>query len=124
MIIAIEFDTNLIQEEREYRENIKDELQRAIKIVDDLSDKGAEIRQVDIDRISIGLPSRQRISIQTVRDILAHLESIIGKTISLEAILDKAKEVKLSKEELDFAIDMLKRAGLIFEPREGLISRI
>jgi len=79
---------------------------------------------MDIDRIATEMPASQRNKIIVVKEIIADLENKIGKTIPIEDIIKIASEKGLGESEVDEVMQKLKKAGDIFEPRQGFISRI
>ena len=79
---------------------------------------------IDIDRISTGIPASERSHISTIKEIINELEKKIGKTIPLDDIIDEAKTKGIGEEDIEETIQKLKRAGDVFEPRRGFISRI
>jgi len=81
-----------------------------------------ESKTFDIDRITTGITSSQRNRIFTVRDTIIKLESKLGKMIPIEEIED-ALEDKLTKNEIDEAINELNIKGEIFKPRKGYVGR-
>jgi replicative DNA helicase Mcm len=81
-----------------------------------------ESKTFDIDRISGKFSASQRGKILNVRDIIIDLENKLGKMIPLEEI-EKELEGKMSKEEIDTALNKLSNSGDIFSPRKGYISR-
>ncbi len=81
-----------------------------------------ETKSFDIDKIS-GNPASKRNKIHIVKEILEDLENRLGKLIPQEE-LEKAGEGKISKEELEEAVDKLVRAGDLFRPRRGYIQRM
>ncbi|MBR9702020.1 minichromosome maintenance protein MCM [Candidatus Pacearchaeota archaeon] len=104
----------------------KDDAKRAIEIMKYyLMQVGYdyESKTIDIDRISTGIPSSQRSKIFTVRDTLTHLESRLGKLIPMEEV-EKELEDKLSKDEIEDAINKLQASGDIFKPKRGYIQRM
>ena len=56
--------------------------------------------------------------------IIVELEGQIGKTIPLEDIITAAKDKGMSEAECEEVIQKLKKAGDVFEPRRGFISRL
>lgn len=82
-----------------------------------------ETGQLDIDRITTGIPASERSRIVLVREALINLESRIGKLIPLHELKVELGE-KFPDQEIDEAIDALKRSGDIFEPRKGFVQRI
>jgi len=81
-----------------------------------------ESKTFDIDKISGRFSSSQRGKILNVRDIIIDLENRIGKLIPVEEI-EKELEGKMSKVEIDEAMNKLSSSGDIFSPRRGFISR-
>ncbi|MEK6959688.1 MAG: minichromosome maintenance protein MCM [Nanoarchaeota archaeon] len=79
---------------------------------------------LDIDRIASDMPASARNKIGIVKEILEELESKLGKSIPFEEVQKMAQEKGMQKTELEDVVQKLKRAGDVFEPRPGLISRI
>ena len=79
---------------------------------------------LDIDRIATGTPSSQRHKLKIIKEIVEELENQLGKTIPLEDLVMAAKDKGISESEIDEIIQKLKRAGDLYEPRRGFISRI
>ena len=84
-----------------------------------------ETGQIDIDRISTGIPASERSHISTIKELLGLLEKELdSKTVPLDDLVDRAKEKGIKEEDIEETIQKLKRAGDIFEPRRGFLSRI
>lgn len=83
-----------------------------------------ETGKIDIDRISTGIPATERSHISTVKEIINELEKKLGKTIPIDDIVDMAKERGIEEEVIEETIQRLKRAGDLFEPRRGFLSKI
>jgi len=83
-----------------------------------------ETGQIDIDRISTGIPASQRSRIVQVREIITELEASLGKTIPLDDILRSASEKGIEESEVEEIIERLKRSGDIFEPKRNFISKL
>ncbi|MFH1840410.1 MAG: minichromosome maintenance protein MCM [Nanoarchaeota archaeon] len=83
-----------------------------------------ETGQIDIDRISTGLPASQRGRIVSIKEIIYDLEKRGMKSIPLEDISAEAAERGIDEEKVEEAIERMKREGLIFEPKRGFIQRI
>jgi replicative DNA helicase Mcm len=81
-----------------------------------------ETGQMDIDRISTGIPTSQRSKIITVREAISQLEGKIGKLIPIEEI-EKELEDKIKKDDISDAINKLKSSGDIFTPKRGFVQR-
>jgi replicative DNA helicase Mcm len=83
-----------------------------------------ETGRIDIDRIATDTPATERSKIGVLKEIINELENKLGKTIPLEDIIKEAEEKGLSEADVEEVIQRLKRAGDIFEPRRGFISKI
>ena len=83
-----------------------------------------ETGKIDIDRIATGVGASQRNNISVVKEILAELEGKVGKTVSIEDIMNEAHNRGLDSDKVEEAIEKLRRTGDIFEPRRGFISRL
>ncbi len=106
---------------------IKKDAQRAIELIDHcLIQIGLdrETGKIDIDRISGGMPASQRTKIITVKEIIGELEVKHGKTIPVEEIIKEGEARELTVEQVEEALEKLKRNGDIFEPRKGHVQRI
>ncbi len=103
----------------------KEDTQRAIGIIKYyLMQVGYdyESKTFDIDRIAGKFSSSQRNKIIIVRDTIIDLENRLGKMIPLEEIENELQD-KLSKQEIEEAINKLSISGDVFKPRRGYISR-
>ncbi len=78
----------------------------------------------DIDKIATDMPASQRNRIIQLKELIGEIENKIGKTIPLEDVLRAAEEKGMSQEEVEEVLEKLKRAGDIYEPKRGFISRI
>lgn len=84
-----------------------------------------ETGKIDIDRISSGITASQRNRIVMVKEIIGELEKTKGsKTIGVEDIIHEAEGRGIPREQVDDVIEKLKRAGDIFEPKKGFVTRI
>ena len=83
-----------------------------------------ETGKIDIDRIGSDITASQRDKIGTIKLILLELEGKIGKNIPIDDIVEKAKEKGISEEDVEEAIEKIKRSGDAFEPRRGFVQRI
>jgi replicative DNA helicase Mcm len=105
----------------------KKDAQRAIELLEYcLNQVGfdKETGKIDIDRITTGISASQRSHISLIKEIINDLESKIGKTIPIEDITTEAKNKGIDSDKVDEVIEKLKRAGDIFEPRHGFVSKI
>lgn len=80
--------------------------------------------KIDIDRLTTGITAKQRSTISTVKEIIMNLEATVGKVISIEDIIREAEINGLNEDQTQEIIDKLKRAGDLFSPKEGFVSRI
>ena len=83
-----------------------------------------ETGQIDIDRITTGVPASQRSRIVSVREIIKKLENKVGKMIPIADIINEAAEQNIDNAQVEEIIEQLKREAEIFEPRRGFISRL
>lgn len=83
-----------------------------------------ETGKIDIDRIAIGVSASQRSKILVIKEIIAELETKIGKTIPIDDVISEASAKDIVEEQVEEAIEKLKRSGDLFEPRRGFVSRI
>lgn len=83
-----------------------------------------ETGKIDIDRISTGISATERSKIVNIKEIIAELENLLGKTIPIDDVVRLAEERGLDEDKVEEAIEKLKRSGDIFEPRRGFVSRI
>ncbi len=77
----------------------------------------------DVDRLS-ETPASTRNKLITLKEIIHELETKIGKVIPAEDVIKAAVEKDITEAEAEEILQKLKRAGDIFEPRRGFISRI
>ncbi len=83
-----------------------------------------ETGQIDIDRISTGIPASTRNKIVIIRDIISEIEGRGKKVIPIEDITSEASEKNITEAQVEEIIEKLKREGEIYEPRRGWISKI
>ncbi len=82
-----------------------------------------ETQSFDIDRVATGIPTSKRNKIIIVRDAISRLESSLGKLIpTIE--LEKELGERMSKEDLEDAINQLSKTGDIFKPKTGYIQKL
>ena len=80
-----------------------------------------ETKSFDIDKITTGISTSERNKIIVVRETIIRLETRMGKLIPIEE-LEKELEGKLTKVEIEEAINKLNASGDIFKPRRGYIQ--
>ena len=83
-----------------------------------------ETGQLDIDRISTGIPASTINKILIIREIIKELEAKGKKTIPLEDILAEAAEKNLTESQVEEIIEKLKKEGEVYEPKRGWIARL
>ena len=79
---------------------------------------------LDIDRIATDMPASQRNKIVIIKEIIIDLENKLGKTVPVGDVLQAAQEKDITESEVDEVIQKLKRAGDVYEPKPGYLSRI
>ncbi|MDD5253561.1 MAG: minichromosome maintenance protein MCM [Candidatus Nanoarchaeia archaeon] len=83
-----------------------------------------ETGQIDIDRISTGIPASQRSKILVVKELISELSEKVGKTIPVEDLINYAAEKGIDDKQIEEIIEKLKRDGEIFEPKRGFLAKI
>ena len=84
-----------------------------------------ETQQIDIDRISTGISTKQRSRVILVREIIKKLgEKSERKTIPLEDVIAEAGDKQIDEAGVEEVIERLKKEGEIFEPKRGFIQKI
>jgi replicative DNA helicase Mcm len=82
-----------------------------------------ETGQIDIDRISTGIPASKRGKMVTIKDIITKLTETGINAIPLESIMAEAAEKEIKEDKVEEIIEQLKRSGEIFEPKRGFIQK-
>lgn len=103
----------------------RQDARKAIELLEYCLDQVArdESGRIDIDTITTTISATQRNKIIVVKDAIAKLEDQIGKTIPVEDIVNIAKDHDIDREDVEDAIEKLKRDGDLFEPKRGFIRR-
>jgi len=83
-----------------------------------------ETGKIDIDRISTGISASQRGRIVTIREIIKELEGKHGKAIPIEAIIEEAGKKGYKEDQVEEAIEKLKREAEVFSPKQNFVSRL
>jgi replicative DNA helicase Mcm len=105
----------------------KKDAQRAIDLLHhclSLIGMDTETGKFDIDRIATGISSSQRGAISVVKEIINELEKNFGKVIPIDDVIREAGVKDISDEKAAEVIDKLKRAGDLFSPKPGFVSKI
>lgn len=106
---------------------MKKDAQRAIDLINywlNQVAKDLETGIIDIDRISTGIPAKERSKISIVREIIDSLENEFEKVIPIGKVVEKAEERGLKSDEIEEIIEKLRRTGDLYEPRKGFVSKI
>lgn len=82
-----------------------------------------ESNTIDIDKINGKMTSSKRNKVLTVRETITNLKERLGELIPIDE-LEKELEGKISKDEIEYSINELKKNGVIFEPRNGYVQKI
>jgi replicative DNA helicase Mcm len=82
-----------------------------------------ETKTFDIDRIATGISTSQRSKVILLRETISRLEERLGKYIPVEE-LEKELLGKMTKDEIDDAVQKLISSGDIFTPRKGFVQKI
>ena len=83
-----------------------------------------ETGKLDMDRVSTGITATVRGRIVTVREIIKSLEEKHGKSIPMEAIIEGAEKKGFSEDQVEDAIEKLKREAEVFSPKQNFVSRL
>ena len=84
-----------------------------------------ETQSFDIDRVTTGIPTSKRGKIISLKETISRLESRMGKLIPIEELEKELVDTgKLTKDELEEAIDNLAKSGDIFKPKKDYIQKI
>ena len=70
------------------------------------------------------MPASTRNKLILMKEIIQGLEAQVGKTIPVDDVMKAAAEKDITESEAEEILQKLKRAGDIFEPRKGFVSRI
>ncbi len=106
---------------------LKRDAEKAVEMVDFCLGqiaKDSETGVIDIDRISSGIPAKERSKISVVREIIDTLENEMGKVIPLEAVTERAESKGIKTSDVEEVIEKLRRGGDLFEPRRGFIQKL
>ena len=106
---------------------MKRDAKRAVELLDYCLRQVAfdeETGTIDIDRIATEMPATQRNKLMKIKELIIELEKQVGKLIPLEDLLKSAVEHGLEEHEVEEVIQKLKRAGDVYEPKHGFLSRI
>ncbi len=106
---------------------MKKDAQKAVELIDYCLRQVAfdeETGTIDIDRIATEMPATQRNKIIKIKEIIMELEKQVGKLVPMQDLIKAANEEGLEEQDIDDAIQKLKRAGDVYEPKNGFISRI
>ena len=83
-----------------------------------------ETGKIDIDRITTGITTSTRGKIISIRDLIYEMDAAGVRPIPVEELLKEAISRGIKEQDIEEAIDKLKRNGDIFEPKKGFIQKI
>lgn len=104
-----------------------DDAKKAIEIVDfALRQIGLDPKtgKIDLDRITSNLSASERGGISVVKRIINELEKTFNNAIPVEEIIQKAGQKKVDEDQVNEAIEKLKKKGDIYEPKKNIISKL
>ncbi len=82
-----------------------------------------ETKTFDIDRFTTNVSTSQRNKILLLRETITKLEDKYGKMIPLDE-LEKELKTEISQEDIENALEQLKKSGDIFQPKQGFVQKI
>lgn len=82
-----------------------------------------ETGNIDIDRITTGIPASERNKIVILREAIVRLESRVGKLIPIDELKHEVTD-KINEEEVEEMLEKLERMGDLFEPKRGFVQRV
>lgn len=106
----------------------KKDAQRAIDLLHHcltLIGLDTETGKFDIDRFTTGVTATQRSSISSVKEIISELEKATNeKMIAVDDIVREAEIKGINSDTTNEVIEKLKRAGDLFSPKHGFVSKL
>jgi len=82
-----------------------------------------ESKTFDIDKIYTGMTASKRNKVLIVRETINGLKERLGELIPIEEI-EKELEDKLSRDEIEYAINELIKNSVIYQPRQGYVQKL
>jgi len=82
-----------------------------------------ESKTFDIDKIYTGMTASKRNKVLIVRETITGLKERLGELIPIEEI-EKELEDKLTRDEIDYAINELIKNSVIYQPRQGYVQKL
>jgi len=82
-----------------------------------------ESKTFDIDKIYTGMTASKRNKVLIVRETITGLKERLGELIPIEEI-EKELEDKLTKDEIEYAINELIKNSVIYQPRQGYVQKL
>jgi len=83
-----------------------------------------ETGQIDIDRITTGITAAHRGNIHVVKEVINELSAAIGDSIPVDDLIRECELKGVKEQDTLEILEKLKRAGDIYSPKQGLISKI
>ena len=102
-----------------------EDAERAIRLMKiSLQQLGIDVEtgRIDIDKIESGISASKRSKMRMVLDIIADLETKLGKNVPIEDVKAAAEEQGIK--DIDEILEKLKSEGLIFVPKAGHVRRV
>jgi replicative DNA helicase Mcm len=82
-----------------------------------------ETGNIDIDRITTGIPASERNKIVILREAIVRLESRIGKLVPIDELKREVSD-KIKENDVEEMLEKLERMGDVFEPKRGFVQRV
>ncbi|MEM0141089.1 MAG: minichromosome maintenance protein MCM [Thermoplasmatales archaeon] len=99
----------------------EEDVERGMRLMESFLSQTTLVNGIpDIDIILTGYPSRERKNLLSLSEIIRRLQDEShGKDVSLSRILEEARGVGLSADQVDKNIKLLRERGQLIEPRSG-----
>lgn len=78
----------------------------------------------DINKLNAGTTRSQKNNIDILKDIINSLERKHGKLIPIDDLVELAEDRDIDEDKVQTLIEKMRRAGELFEPRRGYLSKI
>lgn len=80
--------------------------------------------KIDIDRITTGITASQRSHISVIKELIQEMEATVGKAIPIDDLIREASIKGIAEDTTSEVVEKLKRAGDIYSPKHGFVSRL
>jgi len=78
----------------------------------------------DMEVIETGVTTKSMNIVEAVRDVINKLEMNFGKSVSTDEVVRICKSLNINEFDVEKSIDKLKKAGDVYEPRNGFVQRL